>query len=188
MNIIEQNRFIRMERADLRDVPQFELPPDFIIRWFEDGDESLWLEIHEQAEKFAEVSLSVYRREFGDDVGVLNRRQCFLINAEGRAIATASAWMDDDYWGRPYGRVHWVAVVPDCQGRGLSKPLISAVLFRMIQLGHQHVYLRTSTARLPAINLYAGFGFTPSLRTEEDQAIWSQLNPLLPNPFDLQDC
>ena len=34
----------------------------------------------------------------------------------------------------PVGRVHWLSLVPDVQGRGLAKPLLGAVLRTLVQL------------------------------------------------------
>jgi GNAT superfamily N-acetyltransferase len=184
MDIIQQNVYVYMERPNLLDVPQEPLPPDYSIRWFRPGDEQVWVEIQRQAEEFAEVSEAVHRRVFGNDARTLGNRQCFLLDHEQTAIATATAWFDD-YHGDRYGRVHWVAVVPEYQGRGLAKPLMSIVLTRMIELGHDRVCLRTSSARLPAIGLYTKFGFVPSVRTEKDYAIWKRLGPLLPTPLEL---
>jgi GNAT superfamily N-acetyltransferase len=164
-----------MEREHLDDLPNYRLPAGHSIKWYEPGDEEKWVDIHLRAEKYAEVSRSVYAREFGGDIETLSRRQCFLLAEDGASIGTATAWFNDDYHGRRYGRVHWVAVVPEHQGRGLSKPLMSTVLSRMAELGHDRVYLRTSTARLPAVNLYARFGFAPSLRSPEDQKVWREL-------------
>ena len=127
----------------------------------------------------------MHTREFGTDVAQLGQRQCFLLDAQQVPIATATAWFEDDFDGVPYGRVHWVAMVPRYQGRGLSKPLMSIVLTRMAELGHERVFLRTSTARLPAIQLYQQFGFVPLLGSSEDRMIWQQLNARLREPFDL---
>jgi GNAT superfamily N-acetyltransferase len=185
MDIIEQNLFVRMHRPNLTNIPVYSLPPEYSIRWYSSGDIKHWVAIHESAERYAEVTGKVHAENFGSDVDVLHERQCFLLDRHKRPIATATAWSDDEYDGRISGRVHWVAVVPEYQGRGLSKPLLSIVLRRMIELGDDRAYLRTSTARLPAVNLYAAFGFFPSLRTPEDYAAWKQLNPLLRHTFDL---
>jgi GNAT superfamily N-acetyltransferase len=175
VDIIERNVFIQMERDNLRGIPDYPLPPGYCFHWYEPGDEQMWVDIHVRAENHAEVSHGVYVREFGRDVEALHQRQCFLLVGDGAPVGTATAWFNDDYHGRRYGRVHWVAVVPEYQGRGLSKPLLSTVLSRMVDLGHERAYLRTSTARLPAINLYAQFGFAPSLRTPQDRAVWQDL-------------
>lgn len=185
MDIVQRNLSVRMERDDLDGIAEFPLPPDCSLRWYETGDERAWTDIHLAAEEFAEITDDVHPREFGTDARTLAQRQCFLLDARHVPIATATAWLDDDYFGRPYGRVHWVAVRPEHQGRGFSKPLMSTVLARMAELGHNRAYLRTSTARLPAINLYVLFGFRPSLRTAEERTVWEQLNGNLRRPFDM---
>jgi GNAT superfamily N-acetyltransferase len=185
MDIIQQNLFVRMYRPNLENVPVWRLPPGYSVHWYAPGDVEHWVSIHERAERYAEVTQQVHEENFGNDVNTLHQRQCFLLDGEQNPIATATAWSDDQYDGCISGRVHWVAVVPEYQGRGLSKPLLSIVLHRMLELGDTRAYLRTSTARLPAINLYAGFGFLPSLQTPDDCAVWEQLNPLLHHSFDL---
>ena len=77
--------------------------------------------------------------------------------------------------GESWGRVHWVAIRPEFQGRGLAKPLISASLRIIEQLGHDKVYLSTATPRLPAINLYLSQGFLPERHSEEDIVAWEEV-------------
>jgi GNAT superfamily N-acetyltransferase len=185
MNIVQRNVYIHMEREHLRDIPLFPLPEGYSAHWYVAGDERAWTDIHLRAEPFAEITSDVHPREFGHDVSLLASRQCFLLDARQSPIATATAWFDDDYYGCRYGRVHWVAVVPEHQSLGLSKPLLRIVLQRMVALGHDRAYLRTSTARLPAVNLYAQFGFRPALRTAEALSIWRELNEFLRHPFEL---
>ena len=183
--IVQRNLYVNMEREHLEDLPSFPLPTGIRMKWYERGDEQIWVDIHRLAEDYVPVSLDVFRRVFGDDEQALCERQCFLFDAQRVPIATATAWFENDFHGLPFGRVHWVAVVPDYRGQGLSKPLLSIVLSRMSELGHQRVFLRTSTARLPAIELYRGFGFVPSLRSEEEREIWRRLNSHLREPFDV---
>ncbi len=184
-DIVRRNVYVNMERADLNSIPHYTLPPEYRCKWYEPGDEQVWVDIHVQAEAHVQVTLDTYRRAFGADEQSLRARQCFLLDPRRMPIATATAWYEDDFHGRPFGRVHWVAVVPEYQGRGLSKPLLAIVLERMSELGHESVFLRTSTGRLPAIGLYQKFGFGPSLHSAEDREVWRQLNDKLRSPFDL---
>ncbi len=60
--------------------------------------------------------------------------------------------------GDEWLRIHWVAIAPAYQGRGLAKPLVAAACLRLRALGHVWAYLTTSTSRLPAVSLYTKFG------------------------------
>lgn len=184
-DIVRRNTKVLMKRDHFRGLPDYPLPTGYGSKWYEPGDEQAWYDIHRKAEKYAEISPGLHDQVFGTDAEVLGTRQCFLLNANHRPIATATAWYEADFLGAPWGRLHWVAVIPRYQGQGLSKPLLTIVLTRMAELGHQHVFLRTSTARIPAIRLYQTFGFHPLIRAAQDRDTWRQLNLALPQPFDL---
>lgn len=174
MNIVERNVRVDMLRPDLQRLPAVPLPHGFAARWYEAGDERLWLDIQKRTERHCPISPELFVKDFGNDPAVIHPRQCFLLDAAGQAVATATAWFDPDYHGAPAGRLHWVAVVPELQGRGLSKPLLAIVLGRMRDLGHERAYLVTSTARVTAIRLYFRFGFVPAVHNAEDEAIWRE--------------
>src|SRR5207248_4802613 len=101
---------------------------------------------------------------------LLVERQCYLLNAFGQAIGTGTAWFNDNFEGKSFGRVHWLAILPEFQGRGLGKPLLTAICSRLRDLGHERAYLTTSTQRIPAIRLYLRFGFVPLIRDEPENA------------------
>lgn len=75
--------------------------------------------------------------------------------------------------------MHWVAIAPQAQGRGLSKPLLAAVCRRIRELGDDRAQLGTSTWRIPAVNLYLHFGFVPHIRHDEDRAAWRGIESYL---------
>ena len=183
MNIIQENIPVNMIRQHLKDIPNYILPAGYRFRWYQPGDEQWWVDIHQEAEKYAETSHAVYQREFNNNLEALKQRQCFIMDAEEHAIGTASAWFNPDYNGQAYGRVHWVAIIPRMQGKGLSKPLMTAVCQRMRELGHGQAYLSTSTARIPAINLYLKFGFVPEIRNEDDRRAWQGVQKELGTNF-----
>lgn len=93
----------------------------------------------------------------------------------GTPIGTATAWFDNDHNGLPCGRLHWVAMVPKLQGQGLAKPLLTTVCQRLRELGHTRAYLTTSSERIPAINLYLGFGFAPEIKDLHDSELWDDI-------------
>lgn len=175
---------VRMVRDNLENIPQFELPSLYTIRPYQPGDEANWLRIHVEAEEYQAITSDLFDREFGRDEQLLTERQFYLCDATGEAIGTATAWFKT-FGGQPYGRVHWVAIVPWMQGRGLAKPLMTIICRRLCELRHDKVFLDTSTGRIPAISLYLTFGFRPDIKSEQDAQAWrlirEKIRPLLDN-------
>ena len=169
MDILQRNVSVRMARHNLDNLPAANLPAGFSVRWYITGDDKTWLDVQSRTERLLKITPEVHPREFGTDPVPLAARQAFLCGPDGAAIGTASAWFDPNFWGLPFGRVHWVAIVPEMQGRGLAKPLMAVILQRLRELGHERACLGTSTARVPAINLYRklglGDGKSPTLGT-----------------------
>ena len=176
---------VQMIRSDLNDILHCPLPPEYSFKWYEPGFERHWLHIQRLADTHREITPDLFVRQFSLDDQILRKRQCYLSSSSDGFVGTATAWFNDDFMGQSFARLHWVAIMPDYQGRGLAKPLLSTVLNRMVELGHQRAYLNTQTVRIPAINLYASFGFVPYIRTAEELEIWSSLQDKLKRPFDL---
>ena len=155
---------IKMIRRDLEDIPQYPLPEQYTARWYEPGYERHWLDIHLAADKYSPIGPELFVAQFGTDPQLLSQRQCYLPDATGRVFGTASAWFLDKS-DQSTDLLHWLAIIPDYQGQGLSKSLLTIVCNRLRNLGHKRAYLRTPTVRIPAINLYKKFGSVPHIRT-----------------------
>jgi GNAT superfamily N-acetyltransferase len=164
-----------MIRDNLQAIPEFALPEGFELRRYRSGDESAWLDIHLKADLHNRITPELFERQFGADKVLLEQRQFYLIDPGGRVIGTATAWFNDDLEGTRIGRVHWVALLPEYQGRGLSKPLMTAVCHRLRELGHERAYLVTAAMLRPAIQLYLRFGFRPLIQNEADQVAWNKV-------------
>ncbi|CAE7213098.1 ARIA [Symbiodinium natans] len=136
------------------------------------------------------------------------RHQFFIVEeSTGRAVGTATAWLTKHhaaytdmlttsrYWAASLtspegeagprqvdlnadGLVHWVAVHPEYQGRGLSKPLLAAVLQGLGSAGRccKTATLGTGSGRPQAIPLYLSFGFEPMVFGAEDLRAWRELH------------
>jgi len=166
---------VKMERENLEEIPCFALLSDYAIRPYQPGDERVWRGIQAAADHYNVITPELFAQQFGEDQQQIAARQLYLCDARNAAVGTATAWFNDDYRGKSFGRVHWVAILPDWQGLGLAKPLLTATLQLLRKLGHKRAYLTTSTARIPAINLYLQFGFVPQLDNTGDLRIWREL-------------
>ena len=184
MNILERNEEIWMVNERLADAPTFAFPARYRMRWYQSGDADVWLRVQQAADLYNHFEPDTFVREFGADEDRLVQRVGFLLDPWHTPIGTIAAWADE-FNGSEYGRIHWVAILPDEQGKGLAKPMMSAACQRLLALGHTNAYLDTATARLPAINLYRLFGFEPVIRDDKEHAIWCELAPHLKKPLSI---
>jgi ribosomal protein S18 acetylase RimI-like enzyme len=82
--------------------------------------------------------------------------------------------------GELIGMIHWVAIEPAYQGRGLAKPLLATALQRLAQ-DHQRAFLGTQTTSYRAVGLYLKYGFVPVITTDSDRRAWAIVEALLAN-------
>lgn len=147
-----------MELDTLRGIPVFPLPEQYYIKPYHAGNEKDWLAIHLEADIHNPISETLFTEQFGNDPKTLTDRQLYLYYQD-EIIGTATAWFAPSYKDGKYGRIHWVAIKPAYQGRGLSKPLLSKTCLQLINLGYTKAYLTTSSLRPIAVTLYNKFGF-----------------------------
>ena len=84
----------------------------------------------------------------------------FITTETGEKVGTATAWWKETEAGVRYPLVHWVAIKPEYQGKGLSKPLTTKVLQVLQNLEtHDSIALHTQTWSHVAIRMYEKFGF-----------------------------
>ena len=169
---------IRMKRETLENVPQIELLDDYSLRFYSPGMQNVWEDIHRDGDRFTNVTSELFRGQFGEDDILISKRQLYLYCGRS-AAGTATAWFDSDYKGEEWGRVHWVCLKKGFQGKGLSRILLSAVLLRLRDLGHERAYLVTSSRRRAAVRVYAKFGFCPDIGSPEERKLWQEMSSLL---------
>ena len=182
MTSLDTSVQIMMIRPSLEGFPTYRIPAPFSVRWYQPSDELHWLAMKARADQFHRAELTYYQQTYGPYAHLLPERQAFLCDGAGQPIGTATAWFED-FAGQQYGKVNWVFIVPEVQGQGLAKPLLSIIGQRLIALGHTNALLYTLTARLPAIQLYQHFGFVPCIRHDGDAEAWMHVNHQLRVPF-----
>jgi GNAT superfamily N-acetyltransferase len=170
---------ITMVRETLEDLPDYPLPRPWSIRLYEAGDDAAFDDIWVAADENGQAHPGLFAVEFTPRIADVPARMHFLLDEKGRAVGTATAWSNDSFEGGSWGNVHWVAIKPEAQGKGLAKPLMAAVLKRLKALGHTRAYLVTQTVRLTAISLYLDLGFKPLAKTDEQKAHWKGVHEKL---------
>lgn len=168
---------IDMLRENLENIPQYSLPEGFSIRTFKKGEGLIWAGISAAAGNFGspEEGLDRFNKEFSEPVADMESRCFFVVhNESNREIGTAMAWYEPAVDGESIGRVHWVSIHPDFQGKGLAKPMMTAVLNRLAQ-SHEKAILGTQTFRKTAVRLYLDLGFVPLYQNPTCEQAWKDL-------------
>jgi len=137
------------------------LPDGFSFRFFLPSDVKHWSRIVTSVLEFdCEHSAETYFvTSYLPHIEELLKRCLFVLNQDGDPVATANAWFSVSELGYQAG-LHWVAVCPEYQGKGLGK----AVTIKALQVLHSleggsPVWLHTQTWSPVAIKLYHSLGF-----------------------------
>ncbi len=177
-----KNISVNMFRDDVLEFPEPPMPDGYSTRMYRPGDGETWVKVQAAAEPYHEMTMAAFQREFGRDLKSLEERQFYLVSPDGEDIGTITAWNAGANWGPRWGLIHWVAIVPDHQGKGLAKPMMAVAMNRLREI-YPAACLNTSSGRIGAIKVYLDFGFKPN--TEIDQAAegWAEVKEQLQHPL-----
>jgi len=163
-----------MDRPDLEGLPTVRLPEGYGLESAGEGFEPTWARIINAAFLNDRWTAEKCRERFSNRARFDREGMFFAVSPEGEAVATAFAWRDtpDE---RECGRVHWVAAVPEQQGKGLGRAMTVAVLHYFKAHGFARAFLDTESYRLPAIRLYLSLGFRPMPKDKEHEECWREI-------------
>ena len=161
-NIEYKDIIMRIESDKFDTFANIELPDDFSFKYFEPSDIKHWGGIETSVLEFASEpeACSYFEMAYLPYILELQKRCFFILNPDGIPIATAAAWYADGELGYQ-ASLHWVAVRPEYQGKGLGKAAVKKALnvFRLLEPG-KPVWLHTQTWSYPAVKLYHSLGFS----------------------------
>jgi ribosomal protein S18 acetylase RimI-like enzyme len=176
---------VLMVNRDVAAAPRYEMPAGYHMRFYREGDADVWERIQIVSDLYFVAGVETLANSMPGDTAHLAARVMFLVDPAGVDIGTISAWDDSDLDGTPMGHIHWVAIMPAAQGRGLGKPMMTAALDVMCRRGDTAAWLETNTARIPALNLYLHFGFVPYIHNDEERTGWRAVAPALKYPLQV---
>jgi GNAT superfamily N-acetyltransferase len=173
------DELVWMANPDLSGFMQAHLPMGCGIRTYHAGDEWHWLYILRKANPQRSFKNAAFQQAFSSHAAQLPQRLYFLVNARGKDVGTAAAWLDDIWEDAATGMLREVYLLPEA--REIMADFIRAVLARMAQLGHARAYVRCGQED---VNLYASLGFRPLIREAKDKRKWEKLRDAMPWPDD----
>lgn len=155
---------LMLQRKNMENIKRYPLPAGYRFVFYHPGDRDAWIEIEKSAKEFStwEQGIVAWKQYYEGRDDELVHRMVFIETEAGEKIATATAYYDvigGDVSGA--GWLHWVAVKREYQRKGLARPLISYVLYRLTELGYQQVKIPTQTVTWVACKIYMDFGFRP---------------------------
>lgn len=174
-----------MIHHQLRHAPTFALPPGYRMRFYHEGDTATWVAIQQAAEPYFVPTAETFVSSMPGDAAYLATRVMFLVDPSGAAVGTITAWSGALLGYAAIGQIHWVALLPAVQGRGLAKPMLSAAVNQLLAQGYTNAVLETNTRRVAALNLYLQFGFAPQPQDDAERDAWRRVAPQLKYRIDL---
>lgn len=166
---------IWMYRSQEVPVAKQVLPEGYHFAFYQEGDEVEWADIETAVSEFKNEAqaLDYFKQKFIPYSDELKQRMLFVVNPSGEKVGTCSAWWKELPDGNRYPLVHWLAVKPGHQGKGIATALMNQTLILLKSLENTSpAYLHTQTWSHVAIGLYQKIGFTIS-----DKKIDGTLNP-----------
>jgi ribosomal protein S18 acetylase RimI-like enzyme len=166
---------VRMVRELTDEGHIVKLPEGYSLRWYRDGDREVWQRIQRSTGVYEPLAPDLFDREFGEHRDLLPERQCFVEVASGSVVGTATAWLGPSDNLYEQGRLHWVAVSPAHQRKGIGSYLTETACSRLRTLGARSVYLTTGSDNVGAVQLYLGLGFRPEAASEVERLAWQSV-------------
>lgn len=139
-------------------LPERYLPEGYSLAFYTPGDEGAWCRIETAVGEFAsETEAATYfQKNFAPFSDELRQRMMFIVDPEGEKVATCTAWRTEKQ--RPL--LHWLAVKPEAQQRGVASYLAVKTTALLEELHpNQPIELHTQTWSHQAIGIYEKLGY-----------------------------
>lgn len=175
---------LRLYRENFLNLPEMVLPDGYHFEFYHPGDKEAWIEIETSSKECGtyEDACKAWDTYFLPWEHELSQRMLFVVNESGMKVGTASAYFDiHGLDPKNSGRLHWVAIHRDYQGKGLSRALLSEVMKVMRTLNVSCAFCNTSSRNWVACKLYLDLGFVP-YQLQESVTGWRIIKTLTNHP------
>jgi ribosomal protein S18 acetylase RimI-like enzyme len=136
------------------------LPAGYRFRDYRDGDAMEWAWVEHQIQDFDtfEEAYRYFRDTYDGELEALRQRFICVVNEKGEFAGCVTAWREKS-GDVLIPAVHWLAVSPKEQGRGIGHALMRKLLERFLELDGFPIYLHSQPCSYVAVGLYSSLGF-----------------------------
>ena len=157
-----------MEKSDLDVVPEIALPPGYLLRTFQSGDELGLGRLYGLSSLGSESPKGVRAKMLTHPC--FKAERIFIVEHNGEIIATCAAWVEPE--SPENGFLHMLGVLPGHQGKQLGT-VVSVETIRYTRgEGFSKQRLLTDDWRDPAITLYFNLNFYPVITCDTYSDRW----------------
>ncbi|MGI6255885.1 MAG: GNAT family N-acetyltransferase [Acutalibacter sp.] len=131
-----------------------QMPSGYFLRKCRREEVETWIALNSQEISQRPFLWEYYRRVYGKAEEVFFQKCTFVCDENDRPVGTCFLW-------KAYGKIttlHWLKVLPQLEGLGLGRGLLSHVLGEAAQEEYP-IYLHTHPGCFRAVHLYQEFGF-----------------------------
>ncbi len=160
--------------------PLVQLPDEYAIRTYRQGDESRFYNVMELAgwSDWNDEKLRPWISK------ILPVGWFMIVHTPTNEIVATAMCTHNYKESNPFqGELGWLACDPAHTGRGLGTAVSAAVTARFIGAGYHNIRLYTEDFRLAAINIYLKLGYVPVLYIPEMLERWRVICGLVKRPF-----
>ena len=163
-----------IDGASVGCLPDVPLSDGYVMRSYQNGDESSWAETLQACgfERWNDAEVLAYL----EDAERLEGSR--VVENEGRIVAGTFASRnthDASNTNSPEGLLDFVVTHPDHRGKKLARATCTEVAKFFVHFGCQSVSLFTDDWRLPAIHLYLSLGFKPVMNRDDMPRRWDAI-------------
>lgn len=159
----------------LKNVPLFEIEDGYKIRMYEPGDEVVWTEISKHGLLEENEGIECWDKYMLSIKALVPERDVFfVVDSEGKAVATCTAFVQDD----GVGLMHMLAAKPEARGHRLGWAMTTYTLNKLVNelpKDNPMVRLKSDDWRLPALSSYLKAGFQPVLFDVDMDNRWKKI-------------
>jgi len=163
-----------MFNGALSQAPSVTLPPKYVVRAYQPGDDATWVRV-QSTDPFFVPNADTFDGVLPGDTAYRSERIMFLVDPSGKEIGNITAWNTAEFTGDDIGQICWFALLPDARGRGLGAAMLSAACNSLRERGYERAFIDTNMRRIPALRLYRRFGFKPFFRNNEEEQAWGRI-------------
>ncbi len=163
---------LRMLRPNLENLPTIEIPNDYKLRTYQEGDDAHWAKIINASFGSNRTAKDTHNEII--DCPQFSPDGLFFITQDNQPIGTACAWKKDAN-ETEIGYLHMVGVKPNHSGHRLGKWVSLAVIHYFCDRSFKCVILETDDFRLPAVKTYLNLDFVPVFVDTDHPERWKNL-------------